>query len=73
LKSTDRSWGFSSGHKDVFHQETQIIDETEDADDVRFLLSDDESTSRAVQPKEKGNWGWKGKGKGKRVDDIVIQ
>jgi hypothetical protein len=73
LKSTDRSWGFSSGHKDVFHQETQVLDESDDGEDIVFLLSDDEGASRAPPQKEKGSWGWKGKGKGKRVDEVVIQ
>jgi hypothetical protein len=73
LKSTDRSWGFSSGHKDVFHKETQIVDESEDEEDILFLLSDDEGAHPAPPQKEKGNWGWKGKGKGKRVEGVVIQ
>lgn len=73
LKSMDRSWGYSSGHKDVFHEEIQVVDESQDKQDILFLLSDDEGAHQAPPQKEKGNWGWVGKGKGKRVEDVVIQ
>jgi len=72
LKSTDRSWGFSSTQRDAFLKEVEIIDDTEDEEDLLFLLSDNEGPPPAPVAKSKGIWGWKGKGKGKRVEDVAI-
>jgi hypothetical protein len=73
LKSTDRSWSFSSTQRDALLRQAEAVDDTEDEEDILFLLSDDEVPAPA--PISKGNftmWGWKGKGKGKRTEDVVI-
>jgi hypothetical protein len=72
LKGTDRSWGLSSGQRDAFLREAAIIDDTEDEEDLLFLLSDDEGPPPAPVAKSKSIWGWLGKGKGKRVEDVII-
>jgi hypothetical protein len=72
LKSTDRSWGFSSTQRDALLREAEVVDDTEDEEDILFLLSDDERPPPAKVAKGKGIWGWKGKGKGKRAEDVVI-
>jgi hypothetical protein len=70
LKNMDKSWGFSLTQRDALLRE--IVDDTEDEEDILFLLSDDEGPPPAPVAKGKGIWGWKGKGKGKRVEDVVI-
>lgn len=72
LKSVDRSWGFSSMQRDALLREAEVVDDTEDEEDLLFLRSDDECPPPAPVAKSKGIWGWKGKGKGKRVEDVVI-
>jgi hypothetical protein len=72
LKSTDWSWGFSSAQRDAFLKEVEVVDDTEDEEDLHFLLSDDEGPAPAPIAKDKGIWGWKGKGKGKRAEDVVV-
>ncbi len=72
IKSTDKSWGFSSAKRDAFLREALVVDETEDEEDLLFLISDDESQPPALNANGTGIWGWVGKGKGKRVEDVVI-
>lgn len=72
LKGPDNRWGLSSAQKDVFLNDAGVVDDTEDEDDLLFLLSDDEGPPLASVTKGKGIWGWMGKGKGKRVEDVVI-
>jgi ubiquitin-conjugating enzyme E2 Q len=71
LKSTDRGWVFSSTQRDALLREAEAVDDTEDEEDLLFLLSDDEGPAPAPIAKGKGFWGWKGKGKGRRVEDVV--